>query len=304
MPVSGWILHLLARNEEYMCQNHYDCRGVCRILSCAAQAGTRTNLTHELLRETKLADRCCFTLVELLVVVAIIAILAGLLFPALKKAKENAEGVVCGSDLRQIGIGINMYTVDNNSYLPVANNGLNYWCDTIAAAEYVSVKTVVTGRGMLPTFVAISGNNNGRNAFICPSTFSVANPLVPGFLSYGRSNVDTFCSYGATATNQRDDTAFSYSAGTTSGGADADRLRCQSITKCGQPAGTIYLLDSPLDNGYLPLTYAYYFYSSISFRHLNGSNIMFGDMHVDTLRPSPLQNGYVGGYNIVRWRKE
>ena len=59
-----------------------------------------------------------FTLIELLVVMVIIALLVGLLLPALGRAREEARKTQCRSNLRQIGLAMMMYTNDNHGWTP------------------------------------------------------------------------------------------------------------------------------------------------------------------------------------------
>lgn len=66
--------------------------------------------------------RRAFTLIELLVVISIIAVLVGILLPALSSARKSALAITCGQNIRQIGIGIITYTVDHNGHIP--NNPL------------------------------------------------------------------------------------------------------------------------------------------------------------------------------------
>jgi prepilin-type N-terminal cleavage/methylation domain-containing protein/prepilin-type processing-associated H-X9-DG protein len=60
-----------------------------------------------------------FTLIELLTVIAIIAILAAILFPVFAKAREKAEQTQCLNNMKQLGTAMNMYATDYDSRLPL-----------------------------------------------------------------------------------------------------------------------------------------------------------------------------------------
>jgi prepilin-type N-terminal cleavage/methylation domain-containing protein len=75
-------------------------------------------LSGKQLRVTMIPGRRTFTLIELLVVVAIIAILAALLLPALGKAKFQARRISCVNQQRQVGIALTTFADDNDSRYP------------------------------------------------------------------------------------------------------------------------------------------------------------------------------------------
>src|SRR5580698_263457 len=67
--------------------------------------------------QTNYSERRGFTLIELLIVIAIIAILAAMLLPVLRKAQEKSQGIYCMNNMRQLSIGWIMYQGDNNDRL-------------------------------------------------------------------------------------------------------------------------------------------------------------------------------------------
>lgn len=85
-----------------------------------------------------------FTLIELLVVIAIIALLMAVLTPALGKAKEMAQRVICRSNIRQQCLGVMLYANENDSRVPTSGTGSWLWDISFWTTNQVSSYAGIT----------------------------------------------------------------------------------------------------------------------------------------------------------------
>ena len=136
-------------------------------------------------RAKRLAGRTnAFTLVELLVVIAVIAILAAILLPVLDKAKQRALGIQCLGNLRQIGTGLKMYCDDDSGLFPINLSG----SDSDDVVNWVAGRMDYDSPGQNtnsallidPHHSQLSGYVKNPLLYRCPSDRSAQNPGLQG----------------------------------------------------------------------------------------------------------------------------
>lgn len=201
-----------------------------------------------------------FTMIELLSVVAIVAILASLIIPAVSGAKEKALASKCLSNLRQIGAGLTLYAAENNGYLPPSSdeNGKNW--DQGAIYPYLPART----------------NQNGSErqgmVFVCPSAKYAGFPNVD--LSRTYSSTDAIVGPDNDYRAPRHTATLPRLSGTLllfDAKQNASNRYCQLVTSWNQISGS-----GDLASGQGQTTY-------IDYRHNKNFHGLFADGHTEVI---------------------
>jgi len=241
------------------------------------------------------SQRVAFTLIELLVVIAIIAILAAILFPVFARARENARRSNCMSNLKQIGLGMMMYSQDYDDHLTASSLA----DDNIATPDGV-VHATGLWTGMIYPYI------KSYQLFNCPSESTEVWPDggYDASISYGIN----YQSPNVCTSNCGVSMALPNVAGASLAAID-DTSETIIVTDSkyyiekfdhGQTAAQIE--SSANSSGTGACTHSsgpgYNYAGCVSGRHLETVNVLFVDGHVKSLKTEKL----VGSETVGSWR--
>jgi len=203
-----------------------------------------------------------FTLIELLVVVAIIAILAAMLLPALAKAREKGRQAACISNLKQMGLAAMLYFQDYEDYQPLGNPwgivGVTKWYWNFWPYIGRMTKKASIGADACPFYICLSSRPGDRWKETSGDPINVTTGQLTGMYSYGY-NSGLYRYQGASALKKI-----------------KNRTAIVLINDSSYPA-------TDPDAANPPVTVVDSFYWP-SYRHSQGANLLFYDGHVTWYR--------------------
>jgi len=183
-----------------------------------------------------------FTLIELLVVVAIIAILAAMLLPALASARERGRAAACISNMKQFGIALTLYADDNKGFFPHRDAWL-----------FTRGRSITTG--------TLWKYLQNKDIYLCPS--------------------DSIKKVRTSSYNPRwRDFSYSMNAYCACDGDALRPTNCFQISRIERPTETFLFMEeeinSPLNDGYVIPNGL----DILAYRHNHHGNLLMGDGHV------------------------
>ncbi len=206
-----------------------------------------------------------FTLIELLIVIAIIAILAAILFPVFARARENARRASCSSNVKQISLGLMQYTQDYDEKFP------GWYTDPDGGGFVINTADRGWTENIQPYLKSLQ-------LYQCPSESTTA-PATGNGLGYS----DYFINARIASTDPAG------IAQPTAGGAALSSLDSPTLTIMAGDGGSFNSENQMSNWPYNTADPGQYR------RHLSGNNFAFCDGHVKWYRPDKIKTTSVSG---------
>lgn len=209
-----------------------------------------------------------FTLIELLIVIAIIAVLAAILFPVFLSARKRAYRTACAANLKQIGLAVTLYAGDND--------------ERLMPGHLLPVPDPVTGDDSAGWAGAANGYARAPRVFVCPTDGDAARtdggvtffPLTYFF----NVNLSASRTPGGLPLSALPTPSATVLVTETTGGFAAQPARLNDPDESESAMANQFLsVDGPAAN-----------------RHDGGRNFLLADGHVRWLRPSAVSTGPPG----------
>jgi prepilin-type N-terminal cleavage/methylation domain-containing protein len=170
-----------------------------------------------------------FTVVELLVSVAIVAVLAALLLSSVGRAKDKVRRTSCASHLKQICLGLMMYVDDSNGRAPNSHD---------------PVLSLVVYKKLMKSYVGQEGSTSGQsNFFSCPSDT---------FYYDGATSIPQFVPHGLYKHPVSDFSSYAFNGGNDMGGGSLPGIAGRTMGSIQRPARTVLVAEG---SAFLPFSW-------------------------------------------------